>query len=680
MDLLSRLLGRKQSTKQVNRSIFAYLMNKSAPDMKGSEFLEAYKGWVYACVTAIAEEVADIDLVLQQRTRDGWVDYKAGNALADMAIDPLNRVNPLMSTDELWLSTQSFLELSGETFWYVPPGQRVRKPNEIWVLDPTRITVVKSDREIVAGYVYRNEASKDIPLRREEVIHFKRFNPRNRYRGMGTVEAAAFSIDIDTYSDQYNRNFFYNSATPAAVLETDQGLTQEQYTRLQQAWDAKYGGVDNAHKTAILEGGLKFKAAGLSQKDMEFLEQKRWTRDEILGIFRVPRTVLGITDDVNRANAEATDYVFAKRVVKPRMAFIASRLTEFYLPLFDLSPLDWKFSFTDPVPQNTETDLAIKEASLAKLPWKTVNEIRETEGLDPIPDGDTLYVPGTFKTLDQVINPPEPVLPAGGAAPKTPAKTVTKDADPDPVAIRITFVTTQIKQRTREYLKLLKDREALLVKRLISAEGEKSIKTLRSHKEFEETERQNELVRFLFADWNDWIGVLLDPTRGALEASLTEAGKSALRQLDLDVTFDLLNPNVLDWLSSNALRHATSISDTIKDQVAIRIMEGVEQGLGAEDIAGNIGEFFDEQSSWRALRMARSEVISGYAEGTLFGYRQSGIVKSKKWLTAGDDRVDPECLLNEAQGAIPLESPFASGHNAPIVHPNCRCVIQPGVE
>lgn len=106
-------------------------------------------------------------------------------------------------------------------------------------------------------------------------------------------------------------------------------------------------------------------------------------------------------------------------------------------------------------------------------------------------------------------------------------------------------------------------------------------------------------------------------------------------------------------------------------------MQGVEQGKRADDIAGDIGEFFDQQGQWRALRIARTEVIAGYAEGSLEGYRQSGIVNMKQWLTAGDERVDPECLLNEEQGLVPINSGFASGVGAPPVHPNCRCVLQP---
>jgi SPP1 gp7 family putative phage head morphogenesis protein len=171
--------------------------------------------------------------------------------------------------------------------------------------------------------------------------------------------------------------------------------------------------------------------------------------------------------------------------------------------------------------------------------------------------------------------------------------------------------------------------------------------------------------------------VLVNPTRDALQESIDFGGRTALAQMDVGISFDQLDPNVMDWLNANALQHATSVTDTVKEELIVRLMAGVEQGLSAQEIAASFSEFFDGQSQWRALRIARTEVISGYAEGALAGYRQSGLVKMKQWLTAGDGTVDPECLMNEAQGAVPLNSGFASGHSAPPVHCNCRCTLLP---
>ncbi len=393
MGLLDRFRQKKTA---INTSIFSVLFGKEAPNMKGPEFLGAYKGWVYSCVNAIAEDVSTIDLHLQRLTSDGWADISEHLALSTLA-----DVNPFMSSSDLLIATQSFLELEGNAFWYLPRGSVTRKPAEIWLLDPTRTYVVKSATDFIGGYVYKNEKGEDVPFKREEIIHFKRFNPQNKYRGMGTVQAAAMAIDIDTYSATWNRNFFFNSAMPSATLETAGTLTTEQYNRVKAEWDSRYKGVDNAHKLAILQGGLHFNPISLSQKDMEFLEQRKMSRDEILGIFRVPKTILGITDDVNRANAEATEYVFSKRVIKTRMEFIADRLNEFYIEMFGEDQKKLRFTYTDPVPKNRELVLQANETGI-RAGYLTINEVREQEGKQPVNGGDEIYLPLNLTPIGSV--------------------------------------------------------------------------------------------------------------------------------------------------------------------------------------------------------------------------------------------------------------------------------------
>ena len=60
--------------------------------------------------------------------------------------------------------------------------------------------------------------------------------------------------------------------------------------------------------------------------------------------------------------------------------------------------------------------------------------------------------------------------------------------------------------------------------------------------------------------------------------------------------------------------------------------------------------------------------------------QDAGLQVYKSWLTADDDRVDEDiCRANEAQGPIPLEDKFQSGHMAPLGHPRCRCALVPHV-
>src|SRR5215210_5930102 len=113
MSLLGKLFG--QSQKSINSSIFSFFSNTSASHFREGQYLQAYRGWTYACVNAIAEAFAEIELKLQEKTKDGWQDMDEHKAL-----DLLHKVNKFHSFLDLAYSTQAFLELDGTAFWYLP--------------------------------------------------------------------------------------------------------------------------------------------------------------------------------------------------------------------------------------------------------------------------------------------------------------------------------------------------------------------------------------------------------------------------------------------------------------------------------------------------------------------------------------------------------------------------------
>jgi HK97 family phage portal protein len=636
-------------------NLFATFNSIVAPFMKAGEYAKAYKGWVYGCVNAIASEVANMEFILQRKNGDKWE-----NVSSHPALDLLSKVNSSMTSSDLLMHTQSWIEIEGESFWFLIKNLKGSGYVEIWPLPPNRVKISMIDEITPAGYVFRNNKGEDIPFKVQDVIHFKTFNPKSLNRGMGTIEAAAIAIDTDDYASQWNRNFFYNSASPDVVLETEKSLTTEQYNRIKVAWESKYQGVANAHKFAILEGGLKANKTSMSQKDMDFLESRRFSMTEILAIFRVPKALLGIAEDFNRANIEGIQYMFARYVIKPKMQFICDRLNEFYLPKFGLKQSDFRFTFKDPVPQNVELDLKRKQTGLVSG-YYSVNEVRAEEGLDPVPGGEVPFVSMASTPITDLAASSDP----------QPTKSVKKNIKLlSIVEKRVKFIRTEIKKSKQIYKDIFEQQKKQLLETLKNSQKDfKSIKK----------DGGKDLIKLLFANWDSWVGLLVDTNKEILSNSIDYAGKEAISQVDVNIDFDLENPRTQDWLSDNALKHATSIADTIKDALALRILEGVEQGSSIDDIANSISGFFDKGADWRALRIARTEVMAGYSEGSLEGYKQSGVVKGKKWLTAGDGKVEEECQMNEDQGVIGLNDTFASGDAAPPVHPNCRCVLQPEV-
>src|SRR3989344_1542520 len=202
------------------------------PDPKAGEQLVNFEQWVYSCVNAIAEEVAQINIHLFQ-LKNGDAQEVENSKLIDL----LYRVNPFQTFFDFIYLHETYMGLTGESYWLLERGKDNPKPTdevkELWLLRPDLVEVVPDEKNFVKGYLYRSPSGKQISLLPHEVIAFKQPNPLNIFRGYSPVKAGAISIDVFKFSGLWNRSFFFNSARTDAVLKVKDKLTDEQWKRLQ---------------------------------------------------------------------------------------------------------------------------------------------------------------------------------------------------------------------------------------------------------------------------------------------------------------------------------------------------------------------------------------------------------------------------------------------------------------
>ena len=125
------------------------------------------------------------------------------------------------------------------------------------------------------------------------------------------------------------------------------------------------------------------------------------------------------------------------------------------------------------------------------------------------------------------------------------------------------------------------------------------------------------------------------------------------------------------------MQEAKRISNTLKTELTDIISSGVKEGKSTLQIADDINRIKKDTAKFKAERIARTEVTRAYSNGVMEAWKQSKVATHKRWITAGDDRVEEDCAGNELEGAIPIEQPFSSGAYTPSdEHINCRCSIQ----
>ncbi len=424
-----------------------------------NRYVREYMEWVYANVNTVAEAVSAVQLHLYRVKEDESEEIDEHPLL-----DLLFRPNPYMTKSNFIFLLAANELLSGEApirMRRKNPKNLKETPFELYPWDPSKLKIfvgtTKDGYEILQKYQYviGNE-TKD--LNPWEIIMLKNMNPENYWRGLGVIEAASKTIDILNMSEQYNLNFFKNSAIPYTILYTDQKLNQETLDRLKNNWSSNYKGINNNYKTAVLEAGLKVERLQSSAKDMDFLEQQRFMRDKLMAMFKTTKIALGIVEDVNRANAEASEYVFMKNCVKPKMQALVDQLNEFLVPLFDEKG-ELFLDFDDPVPQN-RTEI-VNEYSIAVDKWMTKNEVRELEGLEPLEGGDVIYQPINLQPLGTEL----PASPAPADTPNTPSDSPSEKPKPneenpsEPIKyVAIRKIKDNKKRDHREQIAKLKNR------------------------------------------------------------------------------------------------------------------------------------------------------------------------------------------------------------------------------
>lgn len=354
---------------------------------QAGRYAAVYQGspWVYVAVNRIAEAAALVPFHVARRSAEGAVE------VVDHPFERLlQKPNPLLSRFELIEHTVGHLEIHGNAYWFLA-GEPGGHPLELWPLRPDRVSVVPDARRGVRGYVYEVDG-RQVPLDAAEVVHFRRWHPSNDYYGLSALEAARLAVEADRAMAEWNRRYFGEGmAVPAGIVAIRERVSDSDYERLQREWRLAYGGRER--RTAFLRGAsVEWHNVGLSQQDMDFLNARRFNREEIFQIFGIP--VGMFSENATEANALVGERVFVERTLWPKLVRIAEKITTDLLPFYGRGLVG---RFEDIRPQDRRAQLEEIRVARSVL---TVDEIRARYfGLGPLasaaPPGDAVETDAT---------------------------------------------------------------------------------------------------------------------------------------------------------------------------------------------------------------------------------------------------------------------------------------------
>lgn len=655
--------------------------------------MQEFKGWSYACIRAIAEEIANMDLKLIKSGKDNVDKEIYDHELLDL----LDGVNPHTTSFELKYLTATHLELTGNAYWYLDGcTSENSKPKAIYILKPDRVIIKKTGTfpQTVVSYEYNDGNNIKKSFKPYEILHIKYPNPNNPFIGQGTIQSIGQWIDSDNFASDFNNAFFKNSARPDGTLESVSATSPENMEYLRKSFENVYRGVKNAHKTLVLPHGTSFKPTGFNQKDMDFIETLRDARDKILAGFRVPKTILGLTDDVNRANADATNYVFALRTIKPKMRLIVTYLNEFLVPRYGS---DISLDFENPVPEDRTTDIAEMSAATGNKPVLTQNEAREKYfGYEEIEGGDDLIAAngGMLQLSNRKAIRGKTKGPAKTRFAKNMEnrKSLSKELAEKfaevlkEIPVKDKSIDSEVvwKARVDRITPKEKDIEELIIK----YNNDQMETVLGNVSDATKAVNPKDLL-----DEKKEVKALVDLMTPIMKEIAKEEGNVARAEIGLPAIDKLPKATVTAVEKAMELM-AKKYNETTIQALKTKLEAGIEEGFSLAKLKNSVKDIYEFSNKVRANTVARTESYRIANDSTRMAWKDSGVVKSVKWYTAQDELVCEFCgpmngvvekidsgffdegdVVEGSDGGT-LDTSYSTVENPPL-HVNCRCLIRP---
>lgn len=275
-----------------------------------------------------------VRLISETASAVPWLLYDGAAELDDHPLlNLLERPNTRQAGATFLEALYGHLLLAGNA--YVEMIDAGNDARELHLLRPDRVSVATDAGGWPAALDYREgSARRSVSLGLDEgggALHLTLFHPLDDHYGFPPLEAALMALDTHNSAGRWNKALLDNSARPSGALvyaPKDGGnLSDEQFDRLKAELEEGYSGATRAGLPLLLEGGLDWKAMGMTPKDMDFVEAKHSASRDIALAFGVPPMLLGIPGDNTYANYQEANRAFYRLTILPLVARTAKELS-----------------------------------------------------------------------------------------------------------------------------------------------------------------------------------------------------------------------------------------------------------------------------------------------------------------------------------------------------------------
>ena len=659
--------------------------------------------WVYGAVMLRAQVAAGVPFGVKERVGEEARDIPNH----DFELR-LQNPNPRDSRHELLVATYAHRALTGNAYWWLNRTSEKMPPAEIWPIPPHQIKPVPDGRMFLKGYLYEpGQGEQPMALEPWEVVHFKLFHPLNWFVGLSPIESLATVATGDMAMQKWLANFFGkdNAKVPGAFAFADP-IGDPAWEKLLAETKRQWGGTNRSGPMFLRnvgKGGVEWIAMSISQKDLEFLASRQFTKEEIYTIF-APGLASLLAVNATEANARSGKATLMEMAVWPDCVAIAEKITRDVLPAYGENLVG---AFDDP--RITDRALQLEEQRVYAV-VHTIDEVRrEYYGDDELGDPRGNLLPA------QIGPTPPQLLPFTGQDNAT-AGEQTDDleqqeeqagetgaeageieaAEAKAVAELATWRRYAVKHGPEKATgfkceHVAQDVAGVVRGRLALAECDEEVRAAFVGPFLKASDDEARLIRLLKARlsaqlsalvdilgdppdlskltpevWSEQNALLVATIRPELERIALAQAEASIANLGAGVDWGLVAQTAADWAAQYSFELIKNIDNTTRDIVRKK----VEQYF--KEPGRTIGDLMKDLEPWFGLARAEAIAVTELTRASAMGEvamaniaRAAGLQMEHVYQSSKDELTCPICG--------PLDGKVVTAENFPPKHPRCRC-------
>lgn len=342
---------------------------------------------VRACVTLLAESVAQLPCELYRRDADGGRTRASDHPIYDLIHSAPNRKD---TSFEYYEQAQGALGLEGNHYALIERNG-AGYPTELIPINPKKVTVLKGADGL--PYYHLREVGETVPM---SMMHHIKYFSIDGFVGLSPLETNADALGLAMATEQHASAVFQRGATMSGIIERPKESAaikdQAAIDRLLAKFTERHAGLRNMFSVALLQEGMTYRQLAMDNEKAQLLESRNFGVNEICRLYKIPPHMIQQLDKATFSNIEHMGLQF---VIYTLLAWVKRHEAAMMRDLLlKKERQDHYIEFNVSGLLRGDQKSRYEAYAIGRnWGWLSVNDIRRLENMPPIPGGDRYLTP-----------------------------------------------------------------------------------------------------------------------------------------------------------------------------------------------------------------------------------------------------------------------------------------------